>query len=120
MQLAAPGFGTIAHVISLRASFALTSVPCMKNAFLLTALLGTSAIALGSLSTDANARPITETDLVMMKRVSAVAASVHGAYAQYNVQGCMSQHDSVCPARAVLFGRCGCSLRGCNCVHIFV
>jgi dipeptidyl aminopeptidase/acylaminoacyl peptidase len=86
MQLAAPGFGTIAHVISLRASFALTSVPCMKNAFLLTALLGTSAIALGSLSTDANARPITETDLVMMKRVSAVAASPDGNMIAYQLR----------------------------------
>ena len=86
MQLAAPGFGTIAHVIFLRASFALTSVPCMKNAFLLTALLGTSAIALGSLSTDANARPITETDLVMMKRVSAVAASPDGNMIAYQLR----------------------------------
>jgi dipeptidyl aminopeptidase/acylaminoacyl peptidase len=86
MQLAAPGFGTIAHVISLRASFALTSVPCMKNAFLLTALLGTSAIALGSVSTDANARPITETDLVMMKRVSAVAASPDGNMIAYQLR----------------------------------
>lgn len=86
MQLAVPGFGTIAHVISLRASFALTSVPCMKNAFLLTALLGTSAIALGSLSTDANARPITETDLVMMKRVSAVAASPDGNMIAYQLR----------------------------------
>jgi dipeptidyl aminopeptidase/acylaminoacyl peptidase len=86
MQLAAPGFGTIAHVISLRASFALTSVPCMKNAFLLTALLGTSAIALGSISTDANARPITETDLVMMKRVSAVAASPDGNMIAYQLR----------------------------------
>ena len=86
MQLAAPGFGTIAHVISLRASFSLTSVPCMKNAFLLTALLGTSAIALGSLSTDANARPITETDLVMMKRVSAVAASPDGNMIAYQLR----------------------------------
>ncbi len=86
MQLAVSGVGTIAHVISLRASFALTSVPCMKNAFLLTALLGTSAIALGSLSTDANARPITETDLVMMKRVSAVAASPDGNMIAYQLR----------------------------------
>jgi dipeptidyl aminopeptidase/acylaminoacyl peptidase len=86
MQLAVSGLGTIAHVISLRASFALTSVPCMKNAFLLTALLGTSAIALGSLSTDANARPITETDLVMMKRVSAVAASPDGNMIAYQLR----------------------------------
>jgi dipeptidyl aminopeptidase/acylaminoacyl peptidase len=86
MQLAVSGLGTIAHVISLRASFALTSVPCMKNAFLLTALLGTSAIALGSVSTDANARPITETDLVMMKRVSAVAASPDGNMIAYQLR----------------------------------
>jgi dipeptidyl aminopeptidase/acylaminoacyl peptidase len=58
----------------------------MKNAFLLTALLGTSAIALGSLSTDANARPITETDLVMMKRVSAVAASPDGNMIAYQLR----------------------------------
>ncbi len=86
MQLAMQGSGTIAFVISLRASFALTSVRTMKKAFLLTALLGTSAISLGALSTGAMARPMTETDLVMMKRLSAVAASPDGQMIAYQLR----------------------------------
>ncbi|MEY3633641.1 MAG: hypothetical protein RLZZ61_51 [Pseudomonadota bacterium] len=58
----------------------------MKKAFLLTALLGTSAISLGILSTDAMARPMTETDLVMMKRLSAVTASPDGQMIAYQVR----------------------------------
>jgi len=58
----------------------------MKKAFLLTALLGTSAISLGALSTAAMARPMTETDLVMMKRLSAVAASPDGQMIAYQLR----------------------------------
>ena len=58
----------------------------MKKTFLLAALLGTSAISLGALSTDAVARPMTETDLVMMKRLSAVAASPDGMMLAYQLR----------------------------------
>ena len=58
----------------------------MKKTFLLAALLGTSAISLGGLSTDAVARPMTETDLVMMKRLSAVAASPDGMMLAYQLR----------------------------------
>jgi dipeptidyl aminopeptidase/acylaminoacyl peptidase len=58
----------------------------MKKAFLLTALLGTSAISLGALSKGAMARPMTETDLVMMKRLSAVAASPDGQMIAYQLR----------------------------------
>ena len=58
----------------------------MKKAFFLTALLGTSAISLGALSTGAMARPMTETDLVMMKRLSAVAASPDGQMIAYQLR----------------------------------
>ena len=68
------------------AAFSLTSVRRMKKTFLLAALLGTSAISLGALSTDAVARPMTETDLVMMKRLSAVAASPDGMMVAYQLR----------------------------------
>jgi dipeptidyl aminopeptidase/acylaminoacyl peptidase len=58
----------------------------MKKLFLLPALLGTSAITLGILSSDAMARPMTETDLVMMKRLSAVAASPDGNMIAYQLR----------------------------------
>jgi len=58
----------------------------MKKTFLIAALLGTSAIAFGALSTDAAARPMTETDLVMMKRLSAVAASPDGMMVAYQLR----------------------------------
>ncbi|WP_353207384.1 S9 family peptidase [Sphingorhabdus sp.] len=58
----------------------------MKKIFLLAALLGTSAISLGGHSTDAVARPMTETDLVMMKRLSAVAASPDGMMVAYQLR----------------------------------
>jgi len=58
----------------------------MKKLFLLAALLSTSAISLGILSTDAMARPMTETDLVMMKRLSAVAASPDGNRIAYQLR----------------------------------
>ena len=58
----------------------------MKKTFLLAALLGTSAISLGGLSTDAVARSMTETDLVMMKRLSAVAASPDGMMLAYQLR----------------------------------
>ena len=58
----------------------------MKKLFLLPALLGTSAISLGILSSDAMARPMTETDLVMMKRLSAVAASPDGNMIAYQLR----------------------------------
>jgi dipeptidyl aminopeptidase/acylaminoacyl peptidase len=58
----------------------------MKKTFLLAALLGTSASSLGGLSTDAVARPMTETDLVMMKRLSAVAASPDGMMLAYQLR----------------------------------
>ena len=58
----------------------------MKKTSLLAALLGTSAISLGALSTDAVARPMTETDLVMMKRLSAVAASPDGMMVAYQLR----------------------------------
>jgi dipeptidyl aminopeptidase/acylaminoacyl peptidase len=58
----------------------------MKKLFLLPALLGTSAISLGILSTNAMARPMTETDLVMMKRLSAVAASPDGNMIAYQLR----------------------------------
>ena len=58
----------------------------MKKLFLLSALLGTSAITLGILSSDAMARPMTETDLVMMKRLSAVAASPDGNMIAYQLR----------------------------------
>jgi len=58
----------------------------MKKTFLLAALLGTSVISLGGLSTDAFARPMTETDLVMMKRLSAVAASPDGMMVTYQLR----------------------------------
>ena len=68
------------------AAFSLTSVRRMKKTFLLAALLGTSAISLGGLSTDAVARPMTETDLVMMKRLAAVAASPDGMMVAYQLR----------------------------------
>ena len=58
----------------------------MKKTFLIAALLGTSVISLGGLSTDAVARPMTETDLVMMKRLSAVAASPDGMMVAYQLR----------------------------------
>lgn len=58
----------------------------MKKTFLLAALLGTSAISLGALSTEAMARPMTETDLAMMKRLSAVAASPDGTMIAYQLR----------------------------------
>ena len=58
----------------------------MKKLFLLPALLGTSAITLGILSSDAMARPMTETDLVMMKRLSAVTASPDGNMIAYQLR----------------------------------
>jgi dipeptidyl aminopeptidase/acylaminoacyl peptidase len=58
----------------------------MKKTFLIAALLGTSAISLGVLPTHALARPMTETDLVMMKRLSAVAASPDGMMIAYQVR----------------------------------
>ncbi|WP_397589748.1 prolyl oligopeptidase family serine peptidase [Sphingorhabdus sp.] len=58
----------------------------MKKTFLIAALLGTSAISFGALSTDAAARPMTETDLVMMKRLSAVAASPDGMMVAYQLR----------------------------------
>jgi dipeptidyl aminopeptidase/acylaminoacyl peptidase len=58
----------------------------MKKTFLIAALLGTSVISLGGLSTDAFARPMTETDLVMMKRLSAVAASPDGMMVAYQLR----------------------------------
>jgi dipeptidyl aminopeptidase/acylaminoacyl peptidase len=76
----------LAAVIFLLACCALTSVRRMKKLFLLPALLGTSAISLGILSTNAMARPMTETDLVMMKRLSAVAASPDGNMIAYQLR----------------------------------
>jgi len=58
----------------------------MKKTFLIAALLGTSVISLGALSTDAVAHPMTETDLVMMKRLSAVAASPDGMMVAYQLR----------------------------------
>lgn len=58
----------------------------MKKTFLRAALLGTSAISLGALPTNAVARPMTETDLVMMKRLSAVAASPDGTMIAYQLR----------------------------------
>jgi dipeptidyl aminopeptidase/acylaminoacyl peptidase len=58
----------------------------MKKTFLIAALLGTSAISFGALSADAAARPMTETDLVMMKRLSAVAASPDGMMVAYQLR----------------------------------
>ena len=58
----------------------------MKKTFLLAALLGTAAISLGALSTEAMARPMTETDLAMMKRLSAVAASPDGTMIAYQLR----------------------------------
>ena len=58
----------------------------MKKTFLLAALLGASAISLGALSTEAMARPMTETDLAMMKRLSAVAASPDGTMIAYQLR----------------------------------
>ena len=58
----------------------------MKKTFLIAALLGTSVISLGVLSTDAVARPMTETDLVMLKRLSAVAASPDGMMVAYQLR----------------------------------
>ncbi len=58
----------------------------MKKTFLIAALLGTFVISLGALSTDAFARPMTETDLVMMKRLSAVAASPDGMMVAYQLR----------------------------------
>ena len=58
----------------------------MKKTFLIAALLSTSAISLCTLSNDAVARPMTETDLVMMKRLSAVAASPDGMMLAYQLR----------------------------------
>jgi dipeptidyl aminopeptidase/acylaminoacyl peptidase len=58
----------------------------MKKAFLLPALLGTSVMSFGILSTPVMARPMTETDLVMMKRLSAVAASPDGNMIAYQLR----------------------------------
>ena len=58
----------------------------MKKTFLIATLLGTSVISLGALSTDAVARTMTETDLVMMKRLSAVAASPDGMMVAYQLR----------------------------------
>ncbi len=53
----------------------------MKNALLLAALIGASA-----LSTQAFARPMTETDLATMKRLSGVAASRDGMMVAYQLR----------------------------------
>jgi dipeptidyl aminopeptidase/acylaminoacyl peptidase len=58
----------------------------MKKTFLIAALLGTSAISLCTLSNDAVARPMTETDLVMTKRLSAVSASPDGMMVAYQLR----------------------------------
>jgi dipeptidyl aminopeptidase/acylaminoacyl peptidase len=58
----------------------------MKKTFLIATLLGTSVISLGALSTDAVARTMTETDLVMIKRLSAVAASPDGMMVAYQLR----------------------------------
>ncbi|MES2782152.1 MAG: S9 family peptidase [Pseudomonadota bacterium] len=58
----------------------------MKKTLLLAALLGTSGLSLGALSTEAIARPMTETDLATMKRLSAVAASPDGTMIAYQLR----------------------------------
>ena len=58
----------------------------MKKTFLIAALLSTSAISLCTLSNDAVARPMTETDLVMMKRLSAFSASPDGMMVAYQLR----------------------------------
>lgn len=58
----------------------------MKKAYLLAALMGTTAASLCALSTNAEARPMTETDLVMMKRLSGVTASPDGTMVAYQLR----------------------------------
>ena len=72
--------------IFLRVCYALTSVVRMKKVFLLAALTGTTAASLCALSTNALARPMTETDLVMLKRISGVTASPDGSMIAYQLR----------------------------------
>lgn len=58
----------------------------MKNTFLLAALLGTSALVMSAHASPAVARPMTENDLVMMKRLSGLAASPDGAMIAYQLR----------------------------------
>lgn len=58
----------------------------MKKTILFAAVLGTSAISIGTHSNSAFARPMTETDLVMMKRLSAATASPDGTMIAYQLR----------------------------------
>jgi dipeptidyl aminopeptidase/acylaminoacyl peptidase len=68
-------------VIFLLARATLTSLPAMTKKLLLAALIGASA-----LSSNAIARPMNETDLSTMKRLSAAAASPDGTMIAYQLR----------------------------------
>jgi dipeptidyl aminopeptidase/acylaminoacyl peptidase len=68
-------------VIFLLARATLTSLPAMTKKLLLAALIGASA-----LSSNAIARPMNETDLATMKRLSAAAASPDGTMIAYQLR----------------------------------
>jgi dipeptidyl aminopeptidase/acylaminoacyl peptidase len=72
--------------IFLHGCILLTSVSGMIKTAPLTALLGTCAFSLGAFSTPAIARPMTETDVVMMKRLSSVTASSDGTMIAYQLR----------------------------------
>lgn len=65
----------------MRATVRMTSLQPMKKSLLIAALIGASA-----LSTPAFARPMTETDLATMKRLSGATASPDGTMIAYQVR----------------------------------
>lgn len=69
------------EVIFLRAPIGLTSLSAMKKPLLIAALIGATA-----LSAPAFARPMTETDLATMKRLSGLTASPDGTMVAYQVR----------------------------------
>ena len=58
----------------------------MKKTLMLALLVGAPALSFGTLSTNALARPMTETDLAMMKRLSGAAASPDGTMVAYQLR----------------------------------
>jgi dipeptidyl aminopeptidase/acylaminoacyl peptidase len=72
--------------IFLHGCILLTSVSGMIKTASLTALLGTCAFSLGAFSSPAIARSMTETDVVMMKRLSSVTASSDGTMIVYQLR----------------------------------
>jgi len=71
----------LSGAIFLRVPVTLTSVPTMNKTLLLAAIIGTSALSVPAFS-----RPMTETDLATMKRLSGAAASPDGTMIAYQLR----------------------------------